>query len=208
MRVSCAPQLSTCLPTTPPCPLQHVGWAPTFTLFGLAGMAAAAVSSLGLPAEGRRVAQPQAAVSQPAVSGSSPWRKPSRQTVLHMLLLCFTHSVIRQAVRQGGFSLPGPSCSCDGRHRWQGCLQQAHRHLPCTCCSHCRALPASAPFYVSPCSLLLPLQLELLHPAVLDAHAAGLPGPLTPAHHRSAQLAALAGARSHAPLPMPPCISC
>lgn len=73
-----------------------VGWAPTFTLFGLAGMAAAAVGSLGLPAEGRAATQPQAAVSQHV----SPWRKLSWETVVHVLLLCFTHSVVRQAGRR------------------------------------------------------------------------------------------------------------
>ena len=133
-----------------------MGWAPTFTLFGLAGMAAAAVGSLGLPAEGRRVAQPQAAVSRPAIQGSSPWNKLSRQTVLHMLLLCFTHSVIRQA---GSRVCPiwwaVSQAARDGRYKWEGCLHQADRHhllAPAACI--CSALPASAP---SMCPLPPPL---------------------------------------------------
>ncbi|PRW59116.1 putative anion transporter chloroplastic [Chlorella sorokiniana] len=75
---------------------QHVGWASTFTLFGLAGLAAAAATSLGLPTEGptTAAAQPSQAAGQRAGQGSSPWSKPSWETVQHLGLLCFTHSVI------------------------------------------------------------------------------------------------------------------
>ena len=89
-----------------PALVQHVGWAPTFTLFGLVGMAAAAACSLGLPAEGSSSAavQRQPAAARPAGQGSSLWSKPSWELVQHMGMLCFTHSVIRQA-RGAGFCM-------------------------------------------------------------------------------------------------------
>lgn len=66
----------------------HAGWSQTFTLLGLAGVAAAAVCGLMLPRE-RRAAEQRRAWQAPTGLGSL-----DRDASAHLVVLCFTHSVV------------------------------------------------------------------------------------------------------------------
>lgn len=70
------------------CMVQHAGWSQTFTLLGLAGVAAAAVCGLMLPRE-RRAAEQRRAWQAPTGLGSL-----DRDASAHLVVLCFTHSVV------------------------------------------------------------------------------------------------------------------
>jgi len=78
-----------------PAVAQHVGWGSTFALFGLAGMAAAAVGSLMLPEERGRAGAQQAGRGAKTPGPAGKQRTLGREALAHMGLLCFTHSVIR-----------------------------------------------------------------------------------------------------------------
>ncbi|KAL4425822.1 hypothetical protein ABPG75_009838 [Micractinium tetrahymenae] len=68
---------------------QHAGWAPTFTVLGLGGMGAAVAGRLVLPREQHAAKHPHAGQT-PAVGQ----RRLDKEALAHLMVLCFTHSVI------------------------------------------------------------------------------------------------------------------
>lgn len=82
-------------------PFVQVGWPATFGVFGLAGMASAALTVFTLPEErpaprSERPAPRQGAAAAGAAGGKQR-RRLGAAELGHLALLCFTHSIISWA---------------------------------------------------------------------------------------------------------------
>mgnify|MGYP001810770606 CR=1 FL=1 len=149
--------------------MQHASWSKIYALLGLAGMAAAVAGGLALPREGHAALQPwPAAVPAAGRSCGGMGRAGSgvgREALVHLLMLCFVHSVIRCAgypTAHWRHLQPRRLCAWPSMHA----PSPTARLFRCSLVHRTKLPPYS--------SFPLPSwQLLFLHPASLDAHLPG-----------------------------------